>query len=180
MENKDDLKKIASGDMQAFERIFMRYQPKLTAFLMGFLQDKELCRDMAQDIFLDIWEKRQKLAHIESFTAYLFQIGRYQVYNYYDHMLVHEKYALNQIFHTSLAETIEEGLFLKELQEQIKTYINQMPIQRQRIFRMSRYEGLSNKQIAQKLNLSKRTIENNLSLALAELRKILLYICLFT
>lgn len=57
MEEKGDLKKIAFGDMRAFERIFMRYQPKLVTFLAGFLQEEELCRDMAQDIFLDIWEK---------------------------------------------------------------------------------------------------------------------------
>lgn len=179
MEEKGDLKRIVSGDMQAFERIFMRYQPKLIAFLKGFLQEEEVCRDMAQDIFLDIWEKRYRLAYVESFAAYLFQIGRYQVYNYYDRLIVHEKYALNQILHPSPAETVEESLFLQELQSQIESYVNQMSTQRQRIFRMSRYEGLSNEEISRKLNLNKRTVENNLSLALSELRKVLLYLCFF-
>ena len=179
MEEKGDLKKIAFGDMRAFERIFMRYQPKLVTFLAGFLQEEELCRDMAQDIFLDIWEKRHRLAHVESFTAYLFQIGRYQVYNYYDRLIVHEKYALSQILHPAPAETVEESLFLQDLQLQIEIQINQMPVRRQRIFRMSRYEGLSNEEIAGKLNLNTRTVENNLSLALSELRKVLLYLCLF-
>lgn len=179
MEEKGDLKKIASGDIQAFERIFMRYQPKLIAFLMGFLQEEELCRDMTQDIFLDIWEKRHRLANVESFTAYLFQIGRYQVYNYYDRLIVHEKYALNQLLHPSPTETVEESLFLQELQSQIETHVNRMSVQRQCIFRMSRYEGLSNEDIGRKLNLNKRTVENNLSLALSELRKVLLSLCFF-
>lgn len=179
MDEKKVLQTIALGDIQAFEKIFLQYQPKLIFFLKGFLHDEEMSRDMAQDIFLDLWINRNRLADVRSFSPYLFQIARYNIYNYFDRLVVREKYTIEQILQMNDSESIEENIFLKDLQEHIETIVNRMPPQRQRIFRMSRYEGLCNDQIAQQLNISKRTVENHLTAALADLRKILLCLCFF-
>lgn len=179
MKEQTDMQAIASGDIRAFEQIFLQYQPKLIYFLKGFLQDEEMSRDMAQDIFLSLWENRARLAEVKSFSAYLFRIARYNVYNHFDRLLVQEKYTVEQILQINEPESIEDNLFLKELQAFIDHTVDLMPPQRQRIFRMSRQEGLSNDDIARQLDISKRTVENHLTAALADLRKVLFLFCFF-
>ena len=72
-----DLKEIAIGNSEAFERLFFQYQPRLVYFLTGLTHDKEISRDMAQDIFFTLWKDRSKLADVKSFSSYLFQMARY-------------------------------------------------------------------------------------------------------
>ena len=159
------LTEIAAGNIQAFEQLFFRYQPKLVCFLTGLTHDSELSRDMAQEMFLSIWKDREKLVQVESISAYLYQMARYKVYDYFYHLAVTEQYA-----HESESE--EEQLFARELQTMIQAAVQQMPPQRQLVYRMSREEGLSNDEIALRLHISKRTVENHLTAALAILRKV--------
>lgn len=168
-----DLKEIAIGNLEAFERLFFQYQPRLVYFLTGLTHDKEISRDMAQDIFFTLWKERNKLANVKSFSSYLFQMARYTVYNYFDRLTISEKYANELLENPVLAESEEETIFVRELQYIINEAVSQMSPQRQRIYRMSREEGLSNEEIALKLNLNKRTVENHLTAALAILRKII-------
>lgn len=168
-----ELKGIAAGDVNAFERLFFQYQPRLVYFLTGLTHDKEIGRDMAQDIFLALWRDREKLIEVKSFSSYLFQMARYTVYNYFDHLSISEKYADELLQNPSIAESDEEALFVRELQGLINRTVAGMSPQRQCVYRMSREEGLSNDEIALRLNLSKRTIENHLTAALAILRKVI-------
>ncbi len=179
MDEKMYLQAIASDNIQAFEQLFLTYQPKLIFFLKGFLHDEESSRDMAQEIFLSLWINRNKLKNVRSFSAYLFQIARYNIYNHFDRLLVHEKYTIEQIIQLTESTSLEEEIFLKDLQEYIETIVRNMPPQRQRIFRMSRYDGLTNEEIAQQLQINRRTVENHLSAALSDLRKVLFYLCFF-
>lgn len=179
MNERSDIKALAAKDVPAFERIFKQYQPRLVLFIKGFLHDEELSRDMAQDIFLNLWINSSRLEHVKSFSTYLFQIAKYNIYNYFDSLLVHEKYTIEQVLQMNHSCSIEENIFLKDLQVYINAAINEMPPQRQRIFRMSRYEGFSNEEIAKRLGISKRTVENHLTAALADLRKILFYFFFF-
>lgn len=176
MDERADIKAFAAKNVPAFERIFKQYQPRLVVFIKGFLHDEELSRDMAQDIFLNLWENSFRLEHVKSFSTYLYQIAKYNIYNYFDSLLVREKYTIEQALQMNDSCSIEETIFLKDLQAFINAAINEMPPQRQRIFRMSRYEGFSNDEIAKKLGISKRTVENHLTAALADLRRILFYI----
>lgn len=167
------LKKIAEGNTEAFEQLFFQYQPRLVYFLTGLTHDKEISRDMAQDIFLSLWRDREKLKSVKSFSAYLFQMARYTVYDYFDRLSISEKYTEELLQNPSTIESEEEALFVRELQSIINHAVSQMSPQRQRVYRMSRDEGLSNDEIAQQLGLSKRTVENHLTASLAILRKIL-------
>lgn len=168
-----DLREIAIGNTDAFERLFFQYQPRLVYFLTGLTHDKEVSRDMAQDLFLSLWRDREKLKDVKSFSSYLFQMARYTVYDYFDRLAVSEKYADELLQNPSVAESEEETLFVLELQSLINNTVAQMSPQRQRIYRMSREEGLSNDEIAVRLDISKRTVENHLTAALAILRKVL-------
>lgn len=172
MEEHRDLLATSNGDIAAFERLFFRYQPRLVYFITGMVHDIDLGHDMAQDIFLSLWENRQKLAKVENFSSYLFRIAKCSIYNYYDHLSVREKYQesyLSDCLDNSVSE--EEELFAKELSAQIDQIVDQLSPQRKNIYIMSRKEGLPNEEIALKLGISKRTVENHLTAVLSILRK---------
>ncbi|RJV04887.1 hypothetical protein DWZ67_12795 [Bacteroides sp. AF34-31BH] len=75
MKEVDELLAVSRGDMAAFERIFFAYHPKLVYFLKGMLHDVDASRDMVQDIFLSLWEKREHLVQVQDFSSYLFKIN---------------------------------------------------------------------------------------------------------
>ncbi len=162
---------LCKGDQKAFEALFLFYHPKLVYYLTGFFKNDELSRDMAQDIFLSVWYNKAKLAEIKSFKAYIFKMGKNAICNYYDHSLVNNKFVAEQLTRTDFFENTEEIIFAKQLQSLIDLAVSKMPSQRKLIYTLSRIEGLPNDKIAVKLNIKKRTVENHLTAALADLRK---------
>lgn len=174
-----DLRAIAQGDIIAFEQLFFQYQPRLVAFLTGLTHDREASRDLAQDLFLSLWKDRQKLDTVGSFPAYLFQMARFTVYNYFDRLLLSEKYSTDYLMKAATAESEEEALFVRELQALVDYTVNRMPPRQQQIYRMSREQNLSNDEIARHLGISRRTVENHLTAALSLLRKIIYRYLLF-
>lgn len=172
------LKELSKGDHQAYEILFLYYQPKIYHFLCGFIKNDEEAFDMTQDIFYKVWTNRQSLKEVNSFKAYLFSMARHMIYNNYEHNLVKEKYTLNQL-EKSEAFHLEDEFYAKELSLLIDLVIKKMPEQRRRIFEMSRKEGLSSTEIANRLNINKRTVENHISNALSDLRKVIQYTICF-
>jgi len=173
------LQNMSNDDQQSFDALFMYYQPKLIHFIDGFIKDKEEAKDISQNIFFKIWANRATLSRVSSFKSYLFQMARHAIYDYYDHILVKKKYETKQFNQFDYEEPIEADIYAKELELTIDLAIDKMPPQRKIIYTMSRKDGLTNDEIALRLNLNKRTIENQLTLALATLRKITKLVNLF-
>lgn len=173
------MKELADGSRQAFDALFMYYHPRVVNFLAGFIGDREEAADMAQDIFYKIWVNREVFAKVESFRSYLFRMARNLVYDYYEHSLVKENYDLTLRNLPLYEDLIEEDIYVKELSLLIDIAVENMPEQRKRIFKMSRKEGLSNDEIALRLEINKRTVENHLTQALSNLRKALATVRVF-
>jgi RNA polymerase sigma-70 factor (ECF subfamily) len=149
-------------------------------FLLGFIKDEDEVLDMTQDIFYNIWTHRQSVSKVDSFKAYLFRMAKNAIYNHYKMNVIRQAHL--QKFHQQqvlIDDLQEETLHAEELSLLIDIAVNNMPPQRKRIFTMSRKEGLTNDEIARQLNLNKRTVENHITQALADLRKVLKVILLF-
>lgn len=169
------LSRLGEGRHEDFDALFTYYYPQVKSFLTGFIKDGELAADMAQDVFFRIWTNRETVSKVASFKSYLFRIARNMVYDYYDHTLIEEKYVSKQRQKNNIyAEFIEEELYARELSLLLDAAIEKMPAQQKRVFTMSRVEWLSNEEIAKELDISKRTVENHITKALSELRKIIL------
>ena len=167
------LKGIESGDHEAFNTLFVNYYPQVKAFLFGFLKDIDETSDLAQDIFVKLWENRHTLSQIDNFKAYLFRSAKNAVLNHFAHTLIKENYG-ERIFTNAVSyqNIIEDDIYAEELSLLLDLAVERMPEQRRRIFKMSRKDGLSNEEISVLLNINKRTVENHITNALAELRKI--------
>ena len=171
------LKELSEGSRTAFDWLFIRYQPKVMAFLKACTGDEEQARDIAQDIFFNIWKDRAKLSGVRSFDGYLFQMARFSVYNYYDHLDVVKKYVeegKKQPEGTAVGP--EEKLKERQIKAIVAATVRKMPQRRREIFVMSRWGGYTNDEIAARLNINKRTVENHLTAALSALRRALKYL----
>lgn len=167
------MEKLGQGDHKSFDALFMLYHPRVKNFLLGFVKDEEEACDMAQDIFFKVWINRESISKVNSLKAYLYRMARNMIYDYYEHSLVKESYEQKQQSSIEYTDLIEEDLYAKELSLLIDIAIEQMPEQRRRIFKMSRKDGLSNEEISQRLGINKRTVENHITQALADLRVVL-------
>lgn len=169
------LTNLSEGDHKSYELLFLAYHPKMYHFLCGFIKNEEESYDMTQEIFYKVWLNREKMGEVKSFKAYLFTMARHMIYNHYEHNLVKEKYTLSRLDQSETYEP-EQDMFAKDLALLIDMVISQMPEQRRRIFKMSRKEGFSSDEIASRLNINKRTVENHISNALSDLRKVLQHV----
>lgn len=167
--------KLGQGDCKSFDALFILYHPRVKNFLLGFIKDEEEACDMAQDLFFKVWINRESISKVSSLKAYLYRMARNMVYDYFEHSLVKDSYEQKQQSSqaSSCTDLIEENLYARELEILIDMAIEQMPEQRRRIFKLSRKEGLSNDEIALKLAINKRTVENHITQALADLRKMI-------
>lgn len=167
----------SKGDEQAFEFLFLHYFPRIKGFINGILQNEEEAEDLSQDIFVSIWQNKNKLKEIENINAYLYRIAKNTVFRHIERSLLFKDYQQQQTESASLSSTknynIEDELYAQELEFLISVAVEKMPPQRKLIYNMSRIEGLSNDEIAVHLSISKRTVENHLTLALSDIRKII-------
>lgn len=168
---------VSRGDEQAFEMLFAHYFPRVKGFISGILQNEEEAEDISQDIFVSMWQNREQLTKIENLNAYLFRIAKNAVFRHIERSLLFKDYLQQQMEHLSFTsannESVEEIIYAKELEYLISIAVEKMPSKRQQIYKMSRIEGLSNEEIAERLVISKRTVENHLTLALADIRKLI-------
>ncbi|MHB9011272.1 MAG: RNA polymerase sigma-70 factor [Ignavibacteriaceae bacterium] len=159
---------LKDDDQNAFKEIYKRYWEKLYLFAYKIIKDKDICEDIIQEVFTDLWIRRKE-KEIGNISAYLYKAVKFQVFNQFRKMKLVDKHVEefdNFISQHNLAEYIE----YKDIYSRVETEIVKLPEQRRIIFQLSRDEGLSNKEIAQKLNISVQTVKNQISHALKSIR----------
>jgi RNA polymerase sigma-70 factor (family 1) len=163
------LKFLKISDALAFKEIYLRYWRQLYYTAFNRTSSKVVAEDIIQSVFTDLWEKRERHS-IENIPAYLQASVKYQVINYI-------KTAISRKAHLSHIESrkTEENnsdleLLVKELNDAIDKGIKRLPQKTQTIFRMSRFERHSNKDISRIMDLSEKAVEYHITQSLKALQ----------
>lgn len=156
----------------AFKQLYQNYYSRVVTFITGIIKRREAAQDLAQDIFVNLWLNRKTLDVSRNLQNYLFVSSRHAAINYLKKELSATSEPIEDM-HKNISSdiTVEDMLFAKEIRLLIEMVVSEMPAQRQRIYRLSREQGMSNEDIANKLGISKRSVENQISLALKEIRQ---------
>lgn len=167
------IKRFSDGDQGAFRVVFEHYYPRVSEFVRRIVKDDNLAEDITQDIFVKIWERREIFGvEVQAFGKYIYVMSRNAAINALRRSGRVSSLS-NEQLNKSDNDSVEESYYAQEKELIIRLAVCQMPEQRRRIFEMSRYMGMDNQTIATTLNLSKKTVENHLTLALKTLRSIL-------
>lgn len=159
---------LKDGDRKAFGEIYNRYWKSLHQSAYNILGDENAASDSLQEVFVSLWQRRERV-EILSLKAYLFQAVRFAV------LKSIRQQKTDQLFYTRLAAVtseivLENPMLFKEQQHLIAQVIDQLPEDCRAIFLMSREENLTYKQIAGKLEISEKTVEKKMSIALKAIR----------
>lgn len=163
---------IINDDSEAFAVLLKRYWKPLYTTAYGYLKDTEAAESVVQDIFIYLWEKRKKLA-IENFEKYLNSSARYSVYKRLKVLRaspVSYKAPLEIIDSVYTYNGGEENISVFDLLHHLNACLEPLPYRCKEIFVLSRVDQLSNNEIATRLQISKRTVENQITHALKHLR----------
>ena len=162
---------LRSGDHLAFTEIYQRYTNVLQGHAYSKLQNREEAIDVVQELFVTLWTKREAVAFHTTLSGYLYTSVRNRVLN----LILHKKVASDYI--ASLQNFIDHGEALtdhlvreKELTQIIESEISALPEKMRAVFEMSRKDGLSHREIAEKLGLSEKTVKNQVNNSLKVLK----------
>lgn len=161
-EIKDILQKLRTNDKEAIDILYNTYSNKLYNFAFSYLKTKDDALDVVQIVFVSLWQKRKELKKDSNLEAFLFTVTKNTIISLFRKKIQEKKY-LEHLRHTTIIEknNTEEAYNYQVLSDKISELIQQLPQQRQRIFKLDKEEGLSNKQIAEKLNISVKTVEDH-------------------
>jgi RNA polymerase sigma-70 factor, ECF subfamily len=173
--NDDEDRKLAAlireGDQAAFKRFFEKHQAPLLSFLMSKGMDKQSAEDMLQQAFLTIWDKRAELKANRSIRSFLFTIAYNRMLNHFRNQKKNEpEYAFE------LAGTGQNPAELAETSEAMQAMqaaLEIMPEKRRMVFELCYLQEFTYHEAAEALNITRKTVENHMALALKDLRKAL-------
>lgn len=166
------ISKIQQNDVDAFKQLYEQYYSRVVAFIVGMVKKEDIANDLAQDVFVSLWLGRKRLDISQNLQNYIFVASRNAAINYLKKEFAHVHEQIETAQEKIYVESnVEDSIFAREINLLIEMVVSDMPKQRQLIYRMSREEGLNNNEIANKLGISKRSVENQLSIALKEIRQ---------
>jgi len=170
--DKKIIKDLKGGDIVAFDAVYEKYFHRLYGFVLRYLKRSEDAEGIVQDVFLKIWESRNKIDVYSSFESFIFTITYNATISLLRKRLSEDKY-LEQLKYTQQSEKIadlNEDIDLNELDQKVQVLLNKLTPRQKDVFILSRIEGLTHKEIANKLNLSVNTVKNHMVSALSFLK----------
>lgn len=169
--DSDLLGLMVSGDEKAYTEIYTRYHDMLYSYALNKLSDFDEAQDVVHDVLVKIWTKRNDLAGVKSIKAYLFTAVRNKSFDIFAQKKVSEQYlsSLN-FFITNYSDNTDYLVREKDLDVYIKTQVNALAPKMRQVFKLSRYNYMSNSEIASVLGISKNTVETQIKRALKTLK----------
>ncbi len=170
MESKKLAKLLAEGEHVALKTLYDDYSRRIYGFCVKSNLSQEDAKDVLQEVFVRIWNQRKTLTPDIKIESYIFSIARNIIADKF-RLLLKNKIALEyQIYLMTPTNSTESMVYYNELKEEIDRTFNSMPEMRKLVFQLSRFKGYSNKEIAEELGISPRTVESHISKALQSFR----------
>lgn len=163
---------LSNDDKSALEALFNHFYPRLYHFSRSFLKIDEGVDDILQEVFLKIWINRKKITKPDTFNAYIYTITRNMLLNELRSRLNSQK-AKEALLEKSVAEEflLSKQIEYQELESMVTQIVAGLPERQREVFIMSRSEGLSHREIAQKLQIAEKTVEYHIGQVIIQLRK---------
>jgi RNA polymerase sigma-70 factor (family 1) len=172
--DEEALLKLVAGDLAAYRYLFDQYFVDLCNFLRIYLHSKEFSEEIALEIYEFIWEKRETIQIRVSFKAFLFSSAKNRAIDHYrkEHRAIFSTLDINEPY---MPDSPDSQYYLEEseLRGYIEMAINKLPDKSRQIYLMAREENLSHKEIAIRLGITPKTVENHVGIALRKLRETL-------
>ena len=169
---KELVEKLKEGDSFAFEVLFYKYRNKVKGFAQKMVPSQIDPEETVQEVFVKLWLKKEMINPEKDFQSYLFSIAKNLVLDHLKSAVNRKLYFVDEHFQQDLQsdESLEHTI-PTDFEEQMLSLIEQIPERRREIFRLSRFEGMTYKQIAERLNITENTVDSQIRNALAFLRK---------
>ncbi len=184
LENESIGTLLAQRDEAAFEQVFKTHFKCLHAYAFTILRDEIQAEEMVQQVFFKLWERNENLSLTGPISSYLYRAVHNESLNYIKHQKVRSNHQLNVAY--SMKNEVEhpaKKIMAGELEKKIHSALNELPEQCRTIFQMSRFDEMKYREIADKLGISIKTVESQMSKALRLLRvklvDFLIFILLF-
>ena len=188
LDDKLIIRNLKEGDVLSFDNIFKKYNKKVYYFAFSYLKNREEAEDVVQEVFMNLWRSRDQINEYYVFSKYLFKIA-YNATCKRFRKLASDKKQMEEVMRNCILEDNSTNLDIEynNLLETANSLIEKMPSRQKKIFLLCINEQLTTEQIAQQLNISKKTVENYLSKVKTSLKKSfsdgrilsVLFFCLF-
>lgn len=166
------LSTLKEGSESAFEMVFRTYYRPLCQYAYSFLNDRDEAEEVVQAAFINIWDKRDQVEIQTSLKGYLYRIVRNSCLNVIKHEKVKQQHVAHEMVHAaSTHESVSQSVISSELEEKISEAMKALPEQCRLVFQLSRFEELKYAEIADQLNISVKTVENQIGKALKIMRE---------
>lgn len=163
---------VSKGNQLAFREIYNLYHVQIFHFAKKYLRSEHLAEETVQDVFLKLWEKREELAQIEDFSSWLFRLTR----NYL--LTILKKTSFENRIKEEIRKTIDiqtereyEQLIEKENFDLLQKIVSMLPSQRQKVFKLCRFEEKSYEEVARMMGISKSTVNDHMVKAIKYLKR---------
>jgi len=166
------VQRLKENDKPAFELIFNKFSKKLYYFTLSYVHSQAETEEIIQNVFVVLWENRDMLSESFPIQNYLYKVTINHIYNHFKHRLVRQRYVENMISEgTDEDQEAMKYILSNDLEEVVYKIVEELPLRQQVIFRLSRLEGLCHAEIAERLGISVRSVENQIYRALKYIRE---------
>ena len=177
MKNNDSLlfAQLSKGNKAAFDTLFRKYYSQLVRFAISYTKDESTAEEIVQDTFVKIWENAPRITITSTVGGYFYQAVKNHCLNFIKHESIKKKYEKEQILKNSPEQTSpEEKINMAFFKNILSKAMKNLPVKCREIFEMAKFDGLSYDEISDYLEVSPKTVENQMGIALKKLREAML------